>query len=101
MSTAQAAKADFLQRTRETEFDVSEGIFANLEIRPATDNTFHYFYDKSTSRLIRSFVLRQGKQVDTMCDVFLIKKNERFTPRLTFWKKDKTRGWADTLTDAE
>ena len=36
-----------------------------------------------------------------MCAVLLIKKDETFTPRLTFWKKDKTKGAPDTLTENE
>lgn len=101
MSLARTAKAIFLERIGETEFDVSSGDFANLEIRPAADDKFYYFYDKSTSRLIKSFVLRAGPRVDSVCDVFLIKKESGFTPRLTFWKKDKSKGWADTLTEAQ
>lgn len=99
MSIAGTAKAIFLRQLSETEFDVSTGDFANLEIRPASDGRFYYFYEKDAKRLIKSFVLRAGQKVDTMCDVFLIKKDSGFTPRLTFWKKDKSKGWADTLTD--
>ena len=32
---------------------------------------FHYFYDSVEKRLIKSFVLRKGQQVDTLCDVVL------------------------------
>lgn len=101
MSIARTAKAIFLERIRETEFDVSSGVFADLEIRPAPDEKFYYFYDKNNSRLIKSFALRVGPKVDTVCDVFLIKKDSGFTPRLTFWKKDKSKGWADTVTESE
>ena len=101
MSIAQTAKAIFLQHLKETEFDVVNGVFANLEIRSAANDKFHYFYDKSTRRLIKSFVLDEGPRVDTMCDVILIKNDSGFTPRLTFWKKDKAKGWADTLTEEE
>ena len=101
MAIAGTAKALFLRQIGETEFDVSTGNFSNLEIRPASVGKFYYFYDKGASRLIKSFVLRSGPKVDTMCGVFLIEKDNGFTPRLTFWKKDKSKGWADCLTDAE
>jgi hypothetical protein len=83
-------KESVLQRAKDTEFDVATGDFANLVIQPAEG--FHYFYDTSERRLIKSFVLRHGPQVDTMCDVVVIEKDGRMEPRLRFWKKDKTKG---------
>jgi hypothetical protein len=83
-------KEFILQREKETEFDVATGDFGNLVIRPAEG--FHYFYDTAERRLIKSFVLRDGPQVDTMCDVVVIEKDGGMEPRLHFWKKDKTRG---------
>src|SRR2546421_142319 len=84
-------KVRSLQRARETQFDVELDDFTSLEIREAEG--FHYFYDRDRRRLIKNFVLRVGPQVDTMCNVILIKKEEEgYTPRLRFWKKDKTAG---------
>lgn len=83
-------KEFILQRAKDTEFDVATGDFANLVIQPAEG--FHYFYDSAERRLIKSFVLRDGPQVDTMCDVVVIEKDGRMEPRLHFWKKDKTKG---------
>jgi hypothetical protein len=88
-----------LQFSRETEFDIATGDFSDLEIRAG--EKIHYFYDTKSRRLIKGFVLRQGPRVDVMCDVLLIKKSERFTPRLTFWKKDKSTGASVTLTETE
>lgn len=88
-----------LQLARETEFDVATGNFSGLEIRAA--GNIYYFYDTKPRRLIKSFVLRQGPRVDTMCDVLLTKKEDVFTPCLTFWKRDKSKGLPDTLTESE
>lgn len=79
-----------LQSAKDTEFDVATGDFGNLVVQPAED--FYYFYDTAERRLIKSFVLRDGPQVDTMCDVVVIEKDGEMEPRLHFWKKDKTRG---------
>ncbi len=90
-----------LQRAKETEFVVETGNFGDLEIRPGHAEGFFYFHDTRKNRLIKSFVLREGQQVDTLCDVVLIKKNDGLTPRLTFWKKDKTKGKVEDLTEEE
>lgn len=89
-----------LRQARETEFDVEHGDLAVLEIHEATEK-FCYFYDTTARRLIKSFVLKDGPQVDILCDVVLIKKGARYTPRLTLWRKDKTKGPKDTLTEEE
>jgi hypothetical protein len=89
-----------LEREQDTQFDVATGAFSNLEIR-SNDERFYYFFDTKTRSLVKSFVLRSGPQVDTMCDIFLIKKDGKYTPRLSFWKKDKTKGKPDTLTEDE
>lgn len=93
-------KALLLQEAQQTELDVATADFTSLEIRGA-DDAFHYFYDRASQRLIKTFVLKKGRSVDTLCDVFLIKKSEGFTPRLVLWKKDKTNNMPDTLTEEE
>ena len=100
MPTFHSLKEFMLLQEQETSFDVGTGVFSDLQIR-STDQTFHYFYDTRGGRLIKSFILRAGTQADTMCDVVLIKKADVFTPRLTFWKKDKTKGKPDKLTEDE
>jgi Domain of unknown function (DUF4263) len=82
-----------------TEFNVTDGNFGDLEVRG--NGAFHYFYDTGSKRLIKTFVLRTGPRVDTLCDVALIKKGDRYTPRLTFWKKDKEVGRSEALTESE
>src|SRR6266540_6282768 len=91
----------FLQREKETEFDVQTGDFGDLEIRQGDQPNFFYFYDAKGQRLIKSFILREGPQVDTMCGVVLIKKDEGYTPRLTLWKKEKTKGKREDLTEEQ
>ena len=54
-----------------------------------------------TTASSRASFSRNGPQVDTMCDVVLIKKDDGLTPRLSFWKKDKTKGEVEDLTEEE
>jgi hypothetical protein len=94
-------KEQQLSLAQDREFDVASGKFSDLEIRPGTDEKFYYFFDTKSRRLITDFLLRAGPQVDTMCNIVLIKKGGLFTPRLSLWKKDKRREKSDTLTEAE
>lgn len=81
-----------LAMAKETEFDLEHGDPSVLEIR-ATDNAsgLHYFYHPGKRRLIKSFVLREGPRVATLCAVTLIGADHRFEPRFTFWKQDRTK----------
>jgi Domain of unknown function (DUF4263) len=63
----------------------------DLEIRPTTDGRFYYFYDTGSRRLIKAFVLLSRPRVETLCDIVLTKKGNFFTPRLTIWKRDKSK----------
>lgn len=85
----------WLQVEKESEFEVASGNFDDLEVREGPDGKFHFFFDQRRNRLIKRFLLREGAQVDTLCDVVLIKKDEGYTPRLTPWKRDKTEGRPD------
>jgi hypothetical protein len=101
MLTFRGIREFILQRAKETEFDVEVGNFSDLEIRRGNQPNFFYFFDTNANRLIKSFVLRGGDRVDKMCDVVLIKKAVGYTPRLTFWTKDKTKGKPEYLTEQE
>lgn len=79
-----------LLKAKDNEFDVATGDFEDLVVQAAEG--FHFFYDSAEKRLIKSFVLREDPQVDTMCEVVLAGKDDSFTPRLRLWKKDKTKG---------
>lgn len=79
------------EAAKANEFDVETGDFSHLVVEQAGSGGFHYFYDAEGKRLIKSFVLKDGPQVATMCDVTLIKKEGRYSPRLRLRKKDKTK----------
>jgi len=72
------------------EFIVGENDFSNLEIRSSSKREFYYFFDKENRRLIERFILLEKERVDYICEVTLIKKNEKFTPRLKFSVRDKS-----------
>ncbi|MFI6093855.1 Shedu anti-phage system protein SduA domain-containing protein [Streptomyces sp. NPDC051218] len=75
-----------------TEFDVTRGDFADLEIRGSQETSgFHYLYDTRARRMITDFVLDDRPQVATLCSVTIIKKGNTFTPRVKLWKKDKKK----------
>jgi hypothetical protein len=82
-----------------TEFDVTRGDFADLEIRSSQDSSgFHYLYDTRARRMITDFVLDDRPQVATLCSVTIIKKGDTFTPRIKLWKKDKTKAGENSAT---
>ena len=80
---------DFSNFNFSDEFIVGKDNFAGLEIRDSGKNNFYYFYDKTRSGLIKHFVLEEKPQVVTLCEVTLIKKGGKFTPRLRIWKRSK------------
>lgn len=80
-----------LQQARENEFNVLVDDFGLLEIRQDPRGNFFYFYDTKDHHLIKSFLLREGPRVDTLCDVVLTAKDDGYVPRLTFRKRDKTK----------
>ncbi|MDD5617468.1 MAG: DUF4263 domain-containing protein [Candidatus Omnitrophica bacterium] len=74
------------------DFIVGTDNFFNLQINATPENEqFYYFYDKKNRRLIKQFVLKSGERVDYICQVTLIKKGERFTPRLALSVRDKNK----------
>jgi Domain of unknown function (DUF4263) len=81
-----------------TEFSMTDGDLSALEIRDAQNETgFYYFYDTSSRRLITDFVLTDRPQVALMCQVTLIRKVDRYTPRIRLWRKDKTKAGKEVL----
>lgn len=74
------------------DFVVGKDNFSNLQISSTpTIKQFYYFFYRKDRRLIKQFVLNEGKQVDHICRVILIKKDDKFTPRLSFSIRDKTK----------
>lgn len=74
------------------DFIIGKDNFSDLQISstPAIEQFYYFFYQKDR-RLIKQFVLNEGKQVDYICRVTLIKKDDKFTPRLSFSVRDKTK----------
>lgn len=72
-------------------FIISKDSFDDLEIHstPTVEN-FYYFYNKKESRLVKQFILNEREKVDYLCQVILIKKGDKFTPRLTISVRDKS-----------
>jgi hypothetical protein len=69
------------------EFEIGTDSFVDLEIRPTAGSSLYYFYDKAKSRLVKFFVLRKGPQVTTLCQVTLVKVDDKFSPRLRLMKR--------------
>lgn len=70
-------------------FIIGKDSFEDLEIRPTTGESFYYFYNNKENRLIKQFILNERERVDYICQVILIKKEDKFTPRLAFSVRDK------------
>jgi len=73
--------------TPSTDFRIGTDRFEDLEIHPSGSEGFHYFYDKRRRSLIKRFLLGESPQRKTFCEVTLIQKGDRFTPRLTFSRR--------------
>lgn len=72
-------------------FNVGKDDFSTLEIHPTPSNGFYYFFYKKENRLIKRFILLEKERVDYLCTVVLIKKEDKFSPRLSFSIRDKHR----------
>lgn len=74
------------------EFIVGKDEFSDLQISSAPAiESFYYFFHQKEGRLITEFVLDARPKVDYLCRVNLIKKGDKFTPRLSFSIRDKNK----------
>ncbi len=74
------------------DFIIGKDNFSDLQINSAQEiEGFYYFFYQKDKRLIKQFVLNEKKQVDSICKVILIKKGDKFTPRLSFSVRDKMK----------
>ncbi len=76
---------------KDEDFTVGRDNFSDLEISPTPIEGFHFFFDKKRRRLIKQFVLEERDRVDYLCQVTLIEKDGKFTPRLSFSVRDKNK----------
>jgi len=89
--------AKFSWSENREDFVIGQDDFSALEIKSAPEiEGFYYFYHKTEKRLIKQFLLNKGPQVDYICQVTLIKKGEKFTPRLWLSTRDKRKKIVET-----
>jgi hypothetical protein len=81
----------FTSRVKNEDFIISVHDFTDLQINaaPEVDRNFYYFYDQRQHRLIKQFILDERVQVNYICKVTLIRKDDKFTPRLAFSISDR------------
>jgi hypothetical protein len=84
------SKIFFKEFNKKENFIIGENNFSNLQIKSTKDESFYYFFDNKNNKLIKQFILLEKERVDYVCQVTLIKKGEKFTPRLTFSVRDKS-----------
>ena len=77
---------DIASATR-TDFQIGTDRFEDLVVHPTGTEGFHYFYDKRRRSLIKRFILGESAQRKVYCEVALIQKGDRFTPRLIFSRR--------------
>lgn len=82
-----------LKRLKKSEdFIIGKDNFSDLIINLSpSDDQFYYFYHKKEKRLIKQFILKVKRHVDYTCRVSLIKKEDKFTPRLFLAVRDKRK----------
>lgn len=71
------------------DFIVGKDNFDDLEINPTSIANFHYFFNRKDRKLIKQFILDEKPKVRCVAQVILIKKGDKFTPRLTFSIRDR------------
>jgi len=78
--------------SRNEDFIIGKDNFSELQINSTPDHEqFYYFFHQGDRRLITWFVLDARSQVDYLSRVSLIKKGNKFTPRLAFSVRDKKK----------
>jgi hypothetical protein len=71
-------------------FDVSADDFSALEIRAANER-FSFFYDSIRKALVKQFLLDETAHVVLLCEVRLIAKDGRFSPRIRLMRANKPK----------
>jgi hypothetical protein len=78
-------------RVKSEDFMIGVHDFTDLQINaaPEVDRNFYYFYDRRQRQLIKQFILDERVQVNYICKVTLIRKGDKFSPRLAFSIRDR------------
>ncbi len=75
--------------SKNEDFIVGKDDFIDLQINSTPINNFYFFYHNKDRRLVKQFVLKEKPKVKYICQVVLIKKDGKFTPRIAFSVRDK------------
>lgn len=79
----------------DTDFIIGKDKFEDVEVHPTEQSNFYWFYNTKSQRLIKQFVLQEREEVDYLCQVTLIKKTDRFSPRLRFSIRHRNKPHAE------
>jgi hypothetical protein len=71
-------------------FVVQKHNFDDLVFNPALQENLRHIFNKATNSPVKQFVLYEKPSLDYCCQVTLIERGRKFTPRLTFSIRDKT-----------
>jgi len=72
------------------DFVIGEDNFSDLQINPTAIQNLYYFSNRKNNSIVKKFILQEKERVDYICQVTLIKKGEKFSPRLAFSTRDKS-----------
>lgn len=90
-----------IQEPSNDRFIIGQDSFDDLEIHSTEIDKFYYFYNKKKKRIIKEFILIERDRVDYLCRVLLIKKGEKFTPRLAISIRNKYGKIVQTEVNSE
>lgn len=72
-----------------TDFIVGKDRFEDIKVSSTQHSDFYWFYNTKSFQLIKHFVLQERERVDYLCQVTLIKKGDKFSPRLRFFVRHR------------
>jgi hypothetical protein len=83
----------------DTDFIVGKDRFEDIKVSATPQSNFYWFYNTTSQKLIKQFVLQEREQVDYLCQVTLIKKGDRFSPRLRFFVRHRHKPGASVVVN--
>jgi hypothetical protein len=73
------------------DFIIGQDDFADLRFNPALGvDGLYYLYDKARQRPVKQFVLAADGKLQTVCRLTLLKRGDKFTPRLEFSRRSES-----------